>query len=155
MARFEMTWEAPEFEYVDKDVSWYWISMIVAALIVAFAVWTKNFLFGLFIVIAEVLLISFGNKEPRIIPFKLSDQGLAIGEAKNHLMREFQSWSAGDYEGALIEIYFMFKAKMKIPLMVLVPKEKLDALRENLKTVLTEVEHKPSLLDSIEKITRF
>ena len=150
-----MTWEAPEFEYAEKGVSWYWISMIGAALIVAFAVWTKIFLFGLFIVIAEVLIISFGNKEPRTIAFKLSDQGIAIGASKHHAMREFQSWSAGDYEGALVEIIFMFKGRLKIPLMVLIPSERLEELREKLASVLTEVEHKPSFLDSLEKISRF
>ncbi len=57
MATFEINWEAPEFEYREKDVSWYWISIIAAAAIIAFSVWQRNFLFGFFIVIAEMLVI--------------------------------------------------------------------------------------------------
>ena len=67
MASFEITWEAPEFEYRPKSVSWYWISIIIAAAIIAFAIWERNFLFGIFIVIAEILFIAWGNETPATI----------------------------------------------------------------------------------------
>ena len=94
MAKFETTWQAPEFEYREKEVSWYWISIIAAALIIAFSVWEKDFLFGLFIVIAEMLFIVWGNKVPAVVPFTLTDTEITIGGYKSYLMKEFESWSA-------------------------------------------------------------
>ena len=69
MALFETTWKAPEFQYRSKGVSWYWMSIIIAVAIIAFAIWEHNFLFGIFIVIAEILLITWGNEAPRTIDF--------------------------------------------------------------------------------------
>ena len=83
MAKFETTWEAPEFEYREKEVSWYWISIIAAALIIAFSVWQKDFLFGFFIVIAEMLFIVWGNKAPRTLTFTLTDTELNIGDTSH------------------------------------------------------------------------
>jgi hypothetical protein len=81
---FETTWEAPEFEYRPKNISWYWLSIIVSAAIIAFAIWERNFLFGIFIVIAEILFIAWGNETPATIHFVLTENDLSIGEAKHY-----------------------------------------------------------------------
>src|SRR5690348_2499840 len=92
MASCGITWEAPEFECRDKGVAWYCISIIVAAIIVAFAVWEKNFLFGLFIVIAEVLFIVWGNRLPRMIGLAASEAGITIEEVF-YAFRDFENVS--------------------------------------------------------------
>jgi hypothetical protein len=155
MAKFELIWDAPEFEYHEKGVSWYWISIIVAACIVAFAVWFQNFLFGFFIVIAEILFIVWGNRAPQAIHFAMDENGIGIGDRKFHDFKEFESWSAETATGDLAEIFFYFRSRVRPALKVLMPQEKLDELRADLKTILKEVEHQPSLLDAIEKILRF
>lgn len=157
MTKFETTWAAPEFEYREKDVSWYWISIIVAALIIAFSVWQKDFLFGFFVVIAEILFIVWGNKVPAVVPFVLTDAEITIGGYKSYLMKEFEGWSMdAPGDGAeWAEIMFHFRSHLHPPLILMVPTEKLAELRANLKTVLREVEHQPTLVDSIEKFLRF
>jgi hypothetical protein len=155
MAQFEIMWEAPEFEYHEKDVSWYWITIIIAALIIAFAILTRNFLFGLFVVVAEPLLIMLANQKPRIIPFLLTDTQIEVGAHKSHALKEFESWSAADIGGGWADIAFNFRARLKIPLKILVPHDTLDEIRKNLKTVLREVEHETSLIEAIEKLIKF
>lgn len=161
MAKFEITWQAPEFEHREKGVSWYWITIIVAALIIAFAVWERNYLFGFFIVVAEILVIMWGNTLPRPMVFKLDDNGLSIGAHKHHSLREFESWSAEtdvaiDADGEeLSELAFNFTSKFRVPLKVLAPAAALDEIRKNLKLVLREVEHQTSLIEAIEKLLRF
>lgn len=161
MAKFEITWAAPEFEYREKDVAWYWVSIIAAALIIAFSVWQKDFLFGLFIVIAEMLFIVWGNRVPAVVSFTLTDTEIAIGGYKSYLMKEFESWSVNSAGGAGAEgeewadIAFYFRSHLHPPLAVLVPEEKLAEIRANMKTVLREIEHEPTLIDSIEKFLRF
>jgi hypothetical protein len=155
MAKFETTWEAPEFEYREKEVSWYWLSIIAAALIIAFSVWQKDFLFGFFIVVAEMLFIVWGNKVPKVVLFTLTDTALEIGGYKSYAMNEFENWSA-DADGAeWTDVMLYFRSRLHPPLAIMVPEEKVAELRANLKTVLKEIEHDPTLVDSIEKFLRF
>jgi len=155
MPKFEIAWDAPEFEYREKDVSWYWVSIIIAAAIIAFAVWFRNFLFGFFMVVAEILLIVWGNRAPRRVDFLVDDAGIAIDDRKFYSFKEFESWSVDALDDAWSEAFFNFRSRVKPALKVLVPKEKLVELRVNLATILKEVEHQASLLDSIEKFLRF
>jgi hypothetical protein len=80
MASFEINWQAPEFEYRPKSISWYWTS-----------IWDRNFLFGVFIVIAEVLLIAWGNDAPPTVNFVLTDSNLSIGETKDYQVKLFEN----------------------------------------------------------------
>jgi hypothetical protein len=155
MASFETTWQAPEFEYRSKDISWYWISIIVASIIVAFAVWEKNFLFGFFVVIAEILFVTWGNVPPRTVSFSLSDKGLEINNGKLHAMNTMESFSVDSLDDAWTELIFSFRAKLRTPLRVIIPADTVEEVRKNLKGVLKEVEYEPSLLDSLEKLIRF
>jgi hypothetical protein len=155
MPKFEIVWDGPEFEYREKEVSWYWISIIVAALIIAFSVWDKDFLFGFFIVIAEVLFIVWGNRVPRVVTFTLTDTEIDIAGYKSHLLKEFESWSAEDNGDGWVDVIFYFRSRVRPSLTLIVPEEKLPELRANLKTILKEVEHQPTLIDSIEKFLRF
>ena len=155
MANFEITWYAPEFEYREKDVSWYWMTIIVAALIIAFSVWERNFLFGFFIVIAEILVIAWGNREPAEIEFVLNDNGISVGSHKFHSLKEFESWSTEEVADDFAELGFNFRAKLRTSLKVLVPQELVPEIRSHLKLILREVEHQTSLIEAIEKILRF
>ncbi len=157
MAKFETMWEAPEFAYREKEVSWYWISIIVAALIIAFSVWEKDFLFGFFIVIAEMLFIVWGNKVPAIVQFTLTDTEIDIGGYKSYSMKEFEDWSvdSGGNGAEWASVMFYFRSRLHPPLELIVPEEKLTELRANMKMVLKEIEHEPTLIDSIEKFLRF
>jgi hypothetical protein len=155
MAKFQTTWEAPEFEYREKDVSWYWISIIIAAAIIAFSVWQKDFLFGLFIVIAEMLFIVWGNRTPKTIAFTLTDTELDIGGYKSYSMREFEGWSI-DADGLdWAEVALYFRSRIHPSLTLIVPTAKVAELRANMKTVLKEIEHQPTIVDSIEKFLHF
>lgn len=152
---FTVSWEAPEYEYHEKGVSWYWITIIIAACIIAFSVWERNFLFGFFVVIAEILVIAWGNREPAILIFTLDENGIAIGPRKFHSLKEFESWSADDLANGWAEIIFNFKNHIKIPLKILLPDDKLEEVKKNLKPILKEVEHQTTLIDAIEKLLRF
>ena len=40
-----IVWEAPEYEYHPKGVSWHWMSLVIAGALIIFFVWMENFLF--------------------------------------------------------------------------------------------------------------
>lgn len=155
MAQFHTEWSAPEFEYRPKSVSWYWISIICAAAIIAFAIWEQNFLFGIFVVIAEILLIAWGNEMPATVSITLTESELSIGNAKHYQVRLFESFSVDEQNDDWAELFLTLKTKLRTPVKVMVPKAKTDEVRENLQTIMPEIEFEPSLLDSLEKIIGF
>ncbi|MDP3892652.1 hypothetical protein, partial [Nocardioides sp.] len=71
MEQFNIEWRAPEFYYREKGVSWYWLSIIAAIVILSVSVWQKNFLFAVFVVIAEILMLVWAGRKPREISFSL------------------------------------------------------------------------------------
>jgi hypothetical protein len=155
-APFNITWEAPEFELREKDVSWYWISIIVASVIIAFAVWQKNFLFGFFIVIAEILFVLWGNQTPRAVPFTITEKGIDIDYGRKfYPLALLESYSVNPLDDDWTELIFLFRSKVKTPLKIIFPENSLEEFRKNLKTTLKEVEHQPTLLDSIERLIGF
>lgn len=156
MAQFELSWHAPEYEHRQKGVNWYWTSIIIACVIVAFAVWERNFLFGFFVVVAEMLFVAWGDRPPRMILFRLSDRELAIdGDKKIYPINQLESWSAETLDEDWIELNFSFKAKLKTPIRILLSTEHIENLRTSLKTILRETEYQPTLLDTIERLIRF
>lgn len=157
MAESEIKWEAPEFEHRERDVSWYWISIIIAATIIAFAVWQRNFLFGLFVVIAEILVIIWGDRTPRMTTFILTEKGVGIEPGKFHPFAGMESFSVdeGHDDEPWDNIIFHFHGKFKLPLIIKLPKEKLDEAKATIKKILKEVDYEPSFLDSLEKLIGF
>jgi hypothetical protein len=156
MISFSMAWQAPEFEERDRDVSWYWISIIAAAIFIAFAVWQRNFLFGLFIIIAELLIIVWAGQKPRTISFSVSEKKLTIDEKKEYAMNDFENFSVDEKSNEAFDCFFFYaKTKLRPLLPIIVPKNMTPDLRKNLKTGMKEVEYQPSLIDSLEKIIGF
>jgi hypothetical protein len=155
MAQFSIEWQAPEFEYREKDISWYWISIILACIIVAFAAWERNFLFGFFVVIAEMLFVSWGDRSPRLAHFDLTEKEFVIDAKKFYTMGQLEAWCCDRLDEEWTELIFSFKAKLKTPVKVLVPTGMIEEIRKNLKTILRETEYQPTLLDALEKLIRF
>ena len=155
MAEFEITWEAPEYEFREKGVSWYWISIIVAATIIAFSVWQGNFLFGFFIVIAELLFIVWGNRVPRTMHFRITDTAVEIEGSKSHALKDFESMGVDPFGDEFVELVFIHRTKFRTPFKILFPAARLAELRDQMKTVLKEVSYEPTFLDTIEKLLRF
>ena len=151
----EIKWSAPEFDPRPKGVSWYWLSMIVAVIILGIAVWQKNFLFGFFVVVAEILVLVWGNREPGMVSFSLDQGGLTVGN-KKHLYSEFENFGAeNDREKEWLNLFLNFKSRIKPALKVKIPKELAGEIKRVFASALQEIEHQPSLLDAFEEFLGF
>ena len=152
----DIIWQAPEFNYYEKDKKWYWITMGIALLILAFAIWQKNFLFGFFIVAAETLLISWANRKPRTVDFKLTDKELFI-DGKNYHLNQIRGFANSQLEStdkAYIETYIFFKSNFKFKTEIHWPKTDDEKIRAALRLKLKEYEYTPSWIDIVERVLR-
>jgi hypothetical protein len=157
MEKKELQWEAPEFDYREREVSWYWISIIVAAIMIAFAVWQKNFLFGIFVIIAEILVIIWGNNTPRLITFIFNEKGVGIKNGKFYPFAEMENFSidrAPDGE-MWDDVFFHFRGRFKLPMKIKFPKKQIERVQKDMKEVIKEIEYEPTFFDSLEKLIGF
>ena len=145
----EITWTAPEFEPHYKGYSWYWLSVIFTVLIVAYAVWRRNFLFGIFAALAEIMLIYWARKKPREVKFKLTGKGLHI-DSKLYSFEEFNGFAVHD-----TEIILRRKAKLSVYLKIFAYGDEIEQAKKFLDEVLPTFEYEESLIDHIARIIRF
>lgn len=129
---------------------------MAAVLILGVAIWQKSFLFGSFVVVAEVLILFWGNKQPRMVEFKMTEKGLTVSGGKFYSYADMKSFAVDDDPDSYWKVFFFdFKKKLKLNLRIMAPAEKLHQIRETIKSVVPLVEMEHSLIDTLERIFHF
>jgi hypothetical protein len=153
----DIRWSAPEYHYYEKDGSWYWAVIIIAGVIIAFALWQENFLFAVFTLIAGMLVIAWGKREPRMIDFTLSETGLTIEGKKSFPFVNLSGFAIipdPDHE-EFEELILQTKGKLNSLVKIIIAKQRHDVIYASLKDVLPEIEYEASLADHIVRILKF
>ena len=111
---------------------------------------------GVFVVMAEIMVLFWANQTPRMIDFKLSHEGLTVAGTKSYAYAEIENF-AFDLEsnGEWIEVFFDFKKRIRPRLKITAHREDLEEIRGLLAGFLAEVDHEASLVDRLEKIVGF
>ena len=148
------SWEAPEFPYYHKEVGWYWASIFVAAILVIIALWQKNFLFGVFIVIAELLIVSWGSKYPRAVRFEMDERGIGIEDTSSYRYAEIEQYAINP-EGDLSELILTLKTKLSTAVVIHFHTHDTGRIREFLRGRLKEVHHDDGIVEALLKLIRF
>lgn len=146
----EIRWRSPEFRYYKKGLSWYWLTVITALILLVAAVWSSNFLFAFFIIIAELLIIFWGRQKPLEIEFKLDERGLAVGDKKFYPYEAFSGFAIVDEE-----LIFRQKHRLSAHIKAFAEPADLGRIASFLTSRLPEFEYQKSLLEHIAKIIRF
>ncbi len=156
-----ISWQAPEFESRPKDVSWYWLSLMIAIVILALAVWQKNFLFAIFVIIAWLVIIYLSRHSPTIWQFKIDEKGIEISLPKSREARKFYPYaeidgfdikSNGDkYQ----ELILKLKTKLSPYLKINIYSADEEKIRKFLLEFLPKEDYNASLVDSISKLIGF
>ncbi len=152
---FEIKWQAPEFDYNEKGVSWYWMILIVAIILIAVALWQKNFLFIIFIIIVSLLLFYTSNKFPKIWEFKISQKGISIGDHKFYPYREIESFDVHPYSEHFHELVLKLKARFNPYVRIFIHVEDEHILLERLSKFMQKEEIPYSLVDALERLIKF
>jgi hypothetical protein len=151
-----MHWEAPEFESREKSIGWYWTTIIVAVLMLAGAVWQRNFLFAVLVVIGEILVLIWSGKEPRTVAFRITDHELLIDEKTRYALNELHSFSVepeGHSHWPVIAL--VSKRRFRPAVHIRAPKDRIEGIRERLQISVPESAWEESLIEMLEKFFRF
>lgn len=149
----EIIWQAAEFKYQYKDVSWYWLTIIAAGILFLVSLWQENFLFAIFIVIAEATLLFWAKEMPKVIQFKLDKKGIQLGKIKSYQYEDLKGFHIREKEEGASELIFKTRNKLHPYLKILVVNKDIPDIKEFLKKRLEEIEYEESLSDGLaEKI---
>ena len=165
-----LVWQAPEYEFYHKDVSWYWMSFVIAGVLVLVALWQRNFLFAIFVTIAWFTFSSLAGRVPAIWQFSINEKGLAIGplfgesslENRGSLVGKFYAWqdilgfaihdqASGEYKELILKLKARFSPYITIPF----PLTEEAELTARLLQFLPKEEYTESLADTLSKLIRF
>ncbi len=157
-----IVWQAPEYEYQPKDVSWFWVSLIISILLVAFALWQKNFLFAVFVMIAWFSIINLINKFPAIWNFKMDEKGIEISlpldesqKKKFYPYKEIRGFDVhGDSEEHK-ELILKLVSRISPYLKINIYSKDEEKIKNLLEKFIAKEEYPPSFADHLMKFLRF
>lgn len=149
--RKEITWRAAEYEYIPKDVGWYWVIGGVAAIFVGLALWQKNFTFALFIALAATTVIFFGKRRPQILEFKINEKGVGIGSKIFYEFERLENFSIRSRPRHLDEIVLNKKTLVNPYIRVPIDSKSAMEAKAILQKNLPEVEYQESTIDALSE----
>lgn len=131
-------WEAPEFVPHEGGKHVKAAGIILAALIVAVAVVTRNVLLGIFIILASLILYAYSRKAPRTVSVKITKMGVWL-DLQFYPFDHLKSfWVFFEPEFDLKEISFISKKMLIRPLRVSLADQKPQEIRAILLHYLPE-----------------
>ncbi len=149
-----ISWTAPEFEYQEKSAAWYWISIIIASVILLFALWQKNLLFGFFIVIAELMVLHMARQQPQHIHFTVTGEGITIGDIERYPYEELSGFHIS--EGSMLShLVLKTKRRLKPYIKILSFPQDTEMIKSILSARLQEIDYKEPASNSISKMIGF
>jgi len=150
----ELRWEAPDFIFHRKDVSWYWISIIIALALTAFGIWQKNTLFVAFVIIAEVIIFGWAKHSPKTFHFTLDKDGAHVDGKTVCLWNEAESFSLHEFD-ELSEITLKKHRGANPYVKLFAHNDMLPEIKKFLLDRLPEGEHEESLIDALFHAIKF
>ncbi len=150
-----ISWRAAEYDFVPKGTIWHgWVGVGVLVL-VGIALWQQNFFFAIFILIAGAMVVVLGNKRPEVLDFAVDENGCHIGTAILYPFDQLEDFSIYSRQHRLDEFIVRRKSALNRVIHIPVDSETAQKVRMFLEDKLPEVEHEPSLLESIADILGF
>ena len=137
LAQNRFVWEAPSFERSERGPRWFVGLLAVSLLLLAYAVWTANFLFAFIILLIGIVLLLAGNHEPKTTLVQVGDHGIVWG-GKLIPFQNVDSFALV-YQPPTVKTLYIEPKNPLVP-RLRIPLEEQDpvALREHLRSYATE-----------------
>ncbi len=151
----DISWHAPEYEYSPKSSAWYWTSLFLALVLIIFALWQKNFLFAVFVFIAELIVFAVADKHPKIWEFTINEKGAYIGKNKFYPYDQIEAFDIHMNEIGHDQLVLKTKKKISPIVTINIYKEDQEKIKEFLKKYIPHEEIEISFGDVVSKLIGF
>jgi hypothetical protein len=75
-----ISWEIPEYQGEKKTMVWYTVASLVSIVLLAYAIFTKDWIFAVIIIFAAVMLIIIDGQKIGKLGVVISDKGVQVGK---------------------------------------------------------------------------
>lgn len=149
-----ITWTASEFIAHDKSGGWYMALAVVTAAVGGLVyLITRDYISVGVVVVAGLLLGTYGARQPRQLQYQLNDHGLAIGP-KTYTFDQFRSFSVVS-EGAFSSITFMPLKRFAPPISIYYAPEDEEKIVNLLSQALPIEQRRLDAVDNLMRKIRF
>jgi hypothetical protein len=144
----EAEWQTYEYRYVRKTSDWFWALGIVALGSAITSVILENILFALVILIASFVLAVFAARPPKLITFRLTDDGLSVDTTMYPFQTLSSFWIDQFDEGSAL-LYVKSKRYFMPHLIIPLEEVNISGVRSHLSEHLSEEEQGETISDRI------
>jgi len=92
IAQDRFAWEVPAFMSYERGKTWYFGFAVMCTLLIAYAIWSANFLFAFIIFLTAIIILLVGNQSPRQILIQIGDNGIVV-DGRLHLFQDLDTFS--------------------------------------------------------------
>lgn len=147
-------WRAAEYEHSEKTTLWY-VGLVIAAIaLIGIALWQQNFFFGVFVLIAGVIVFLFADKKPSVFDFRVDDEGVTVGGRLFHY-GELNNFAVHQRPGKLDAIVIHRNVNFNPHLMIPADMRTINKVRMLLAEKLPEVEYNESIIEIFSDLLGF
>ncbi|MBP7005766.1 hypothetical protein KBB27_01425 [Patescibacteria group bacterium] len=124
-------WETVSFDKYERGPKWYAVMGVTSLFLLAYSIWTENFLFAFLILLVDILLILGYRRDPQAVLVQIGENGI-VWDGKLHLFQDLEHFSI-IYEPPVVKtLYLQPKQGLPIPIKIDLEEQDPIALREHL-----------------------
>lgn len=147
-----ISWKIKIRDDKERGDGFYLVALALMTLLLIFAVWQKNFLFGIFVILATGVVLFLSTQQAETHSFKLTDTELIIDDDR-HISYDKQShFDIVEYHEQEYELFFVSKERFRSTVRVRIWKNDKEDIEALLKTKLPKKKIEPSFLDLFSKL---
>ena len=141
----EIKWKSLEFEYREKNFSWYFIAVLIGASITIIALWQKNLLLAIFTIIATTMMVYWASQKPRTINYSLTDNHFMVDE----ITYDLEAFSEFYVDNHLLVL--KNKNRLDSYVKAMIESSQKNEIREHLEHILPDFDYEESLSEAISR----
>jgi hypothetical protein len=115
----EIHWSAKEYVFHKKSVDWYWYFGLVVVCLIAFSVYTKNFLFSFVIAIGAFTMLLYATKIPNTVSYTATSRGIKTGKIQYPYSTLDSFWIDIPKEDGGEKILLLRSQKISMPMIII------------------------------------
>ncbi len=152
----EIQWQERESIQYHYNIRWYWSISIAALILIVASILLKNYSFIAVVILGAYLLIFFSKKEPSIVDFGISGEGIKIGK-KVYLFADFDWFAVIDNPDKTSRLILKKKRGFIPDIELPLPKEsdKINEIRNALRNFLKEEKKEESFTSIFSRLIKF
>ena len=149
-----MEWSAPEFFYFEKTEIWFVVSGLIVLALFVLALWTRNILFALMIILGYFSITAYAIKKPKDVAVNIGPQGIKIDNTL-YLFDNLKSFWIFYEPPELKEIGLLSKKTIMPHIKIPIGEQNPVEVKKVLIKYLPEKKQDESLIDNLARQLRF